>query len=658
MSTAQLRRSQAIAPFGPGAIHILKGGMAVVTAGLDYWYRESHDQNASASNEQLAAIRLQEPRLQASLGVTHFRIPPGPECALPGQPILAVPLFRFPTWFTCPRCGLMLRVGLGTGGMLHCQNKSCVKEPLQQVRFAAVCDHGHLQDFPWMEWVHREPAPACQGTLTYRAGGAGSLDDIRISCSCGKGRSLAGVMSGRFDDPENPAPDKRTGWSALSRRLASKADPEPGSDAAGDSVSSVFPCQGGKVWLGCPTGETCARPLRAVLINATNVHYARVASALWIPADGEPSTLKTLKSLMEAVEARSYIRLCRSTDDTPQVIAVKLKKKWPDRFGTFTADLVEQILKVHLGLEAPAQPTGTIQLDGDLGLRWPEYAQLSRKHETDDGSARLVVRMVDVNKLPDWLSAKVESVSLLDRLMETRVFAGFTRLMPAAPEGAPGAQTMLWNEMPDSEHRWLPGLQVYGEGLFIRFKEAPLRKWETVEAVNARIEPLRERYEQALQRTKRLREEVSPRRIMLHTLAHLLIRRLVFSCGYGSAALRERLYISSDAAHPMAGILIYTASGDCEGSLGGLVRMGEPENLAAIFAAALEDARWCSSDPVCSESGQQGGQGNDGLNIAACHSCALLPETSCELFNALLDRSLVIGSSSGDQVPFFGSGLS
>jgi hypothetical protein len=128
---------------------------------------------------------------------------------------------------------------------------------------------------------------------------------------------------------------------------------------------------------------------------------------------------------------------------------------------------------------------------------------------------------------------------------------------------------------------------------------------------------------------------------MLHTLAHILIRRLIFSCGYGSASLRERLYVTENKDYPMAGILIYTASGDCEGSMGGLVRMGEPEQLAVTFEAALEDARWCSSDPVCEESSLQGGQGTDGLNVAACHSCALLPETSCELFNRFLDRGLV-----------------
>jgi hypothetical protein len=131
------------------------------------------------------------------------------------------------------------------------------------------------------------------------------------------------------------------------------------------------------------------------------------------------------------------------------------------------------------------------------------------------------------------------------------------------------------------------------------------------------------------------------------------MRRLTFECGYGSSSLRERLYVSDAKEALMSGILIYTASGDSEGSLGGLVRMGEAGNFGRILGAALEDARWCSSDPVCAEAGNMGGQGTDGLNIAACHCCALMPETSCEQFNRLLDRQLVLSSLSSSGLGFF-----
>lgn len=80
----------------------------------------------------------------------------------------------------------------------------------------------------------------------------------------------------------------------------------------------------------------------------------------------------------------------------------------------------------------------------------------------------------------------------------------------------------------------------------------------------------------------------------------------------------------------MSGILIYTASGDSEGTMGGLVRQGRPDTFPTIFKRAIESAMTCSNDPVCSLSM---GQGRDSLNLSACYACTLVPETSCEEFN-------------------------
>ena len=102
----------------------------------------------------------------------------------------------------------------------------------------------------------------------------------------------------------------------------------------------------------------------------------------------------------------------------------------------------------------------------------------------------------------------------------------------------------------------------------------------------------------------------------------------------------------------MAGLLLYTASGDSEGTLGGLVRQGEPGRLDRTLAAALKNAAICSSDPLCIESA---GQGTHALNMAACHACSLLPETSCEEGNLLLDRVLVIGTPDEAATGFFGA---
>ena len=131
------------------------------------------------------------------------------------------------------------------------------------------------------------------------------------------------------------------------------------------------------------------------------------------------------------------------------------------------------------------------------------------------------------------------------------------------------------------------------------------------------------------------------------------MNRLSFECGYSSAALRERLYISDHPSAPMAGLLIYTADGDSEGTMGGLVRMGKPGHFEPMIRRALENAEWCSADPVCREMGAQSGQGPDSCNLAACHSCALVPETACEEFNRFLDRTLVVEDVTKSDLSFF-----
>jgi hypothetical protein len=191
---------------------------------------------------------------------------------------------------------------------------------------------------------------------------------------------------------------------------------------------------------------------------------------------------------------------------------------------------------------------------------------------------------------------------------------------------------LLWGDQPGN---WLPAIIVRGEGIFIRFNDDRLNDWEGNEQVQAAFE----RHLRCVGNDSQAPR--TPRFLFLHTLAHLLMRRLTFECGYGSSSLRERIYCHEATGHPMNAIVIYTASGDSDGSLGGLVRQGEPGRLEPTLRQAIEDGEWCSSDPVCSDIGRHGrGPGN--VNGAACHNCVLVAETSCEVFNKYLDRKFVI----------------
>src|SRR5262249_5097404 len=234
----------------------------------------------------------------------------------------------------------------------------------------------------------------------------------------------------------------------------------------------------------------------------------------------------------------------------------------------------------------------------------------------------------------------------------TRALTGFTRVFADTDRELADLQGMLRLAPPDE--MWLPAYMVFGEGIFLTLDEPRLRHWESQPEIQNRIEPLIARY-QAMRNARHLHgRRIGPRYVLLHTLAHLLINRLTFECGYSSAALRERIYVSENPAAPMAGILIYTAAGDAEGTLGGLVRMGKPGKLEPLLERALSGAQWCSAHPVCMEMGQSGGQGPDSLNLAACHGCCLVPQTACEGFNPPPRRRLLIGPFDNPSIGFFG----
>jgi hypothetical protein len=131
------------------------------------------------------------------------------------------------------------------------------------------------------------------------------------------------------------------------------------------------------------------------------------------------------------------------------------------------------------------------------------------------------------------------------------------------------------------------------------------------------------------------------------------MRQLSLECGYTAASLRERLYSRGpdDPNGPMAGLLIYTSAPDSEGTLGGLVSLGEPTTLERHILLALEAARLCASDPLCAENPP--GLRGQTLHAAACHACLFAPETSCERGNKYLDRSTLVKTVERDDLAFF-----
>jgi len=200
----------------------------------------------------------------------------------------------------------------------------------------------------------------------------------------------------------------------------------------------------------------------------------------------------------------------------------------------------------------------------------------------------------------------------------------------------------------DEHPLWLPALEVLGEGVFVRLDEEKLERWENSAFAQERAGRLRLAQEDVGERSLTAAMSVTPRSLVIHSLAHMLLDELSLSAGYPAASIRERVY----DAEGQAGILIYTATADGAGSLGGLAAQSHGERMGDTVARAVRRARWCTSDPICSEST---GSGVGGLNLAACHACLLVPETSCERFNLVLDRASVVGFPDRPAVGLFGS---
>jgi len=302
-----------------------------------------------------------------------------------------------------------------------------------------------------------------------------------------------------------------------------------------------------------------------------------------------------------------------------------------------SADTIWQILSSEMDADNDSSPK---QYEDEAELLREEWGVLLSPPEPSS-KAPFVVERVDFQELTGTLTAEeavvwaefqklVESVVLAKRIRIVRAFTGFRRLDPSGEMQKPGLNVNLG---------WLPAIEIYGEGVFLSLNQDAIKKWEAL-VPSRYTEEYMKSYESA---GYAFLPEPSPRFILLHTLAHLLIRQLCFECGYSASSLTERIYCDNT----MAGILIYTASSDSEGALGGLVREAQPERFYGIFKTALYRSSWCSNDPICSELPHQGIRG---LNRAACHACTLVAETSCAHANALLDRGALFGN---DDMPGF-----
>ncbi|WP_211293509.1 DrmB family protein [Streptomyces cacaoi] len=605
----KVRRAQTIVPFGVGGIIDLRGE-SFVAADIQSWSRRSEE--------------VKSPRLARKLGVQSFRsapvIPAGKAAfASRNGPVYV----RFPKWLFCPRCRRMAlwRPELEQADKQPACRRCAGGSQLAPMRFIQVCRAGHMADIDWHRWAHsrseNHDQRQCQARrLRFIAmPDSSGLEALRVAClSCHAGRSLAGISQ------KNVL--KRVGLACPGTHPWQSEGDEP---------------------------EICEETPQAVQRGASNVYFPVTHSAIDIPS---PADLPAEEEAAQRVFDHSLWPQFRSSEGSP--IAEALRQVISDHCSV-PESFVEGLRRRDTD-DAVAMPT-VVDADDDLSI--DEWAALSAPESVTESPtfsvrrSTLGVRSDDAGSLQK-LAAKIGSIVVADRVREVRALAGFSRYEPASSDDEDDEGGRVVKVGGASRAKWLPAVETYGEGIFLTVDEDHLSSWENLPAVRERTRRIEENLEASFQKD-RLRARsgpvLLPRFVMLHTLAHHFIRQLSYDSGYNAASLRERVYARSHAPGsdhpPQAGVFVYTAAGDAEGTLGGLVRQGRPPHLVETLVRLLESAQWCSQDPLCADST---GRSLANLNRAACHACTLLPETCCEAGNSLLDRTLLIGDG---EVPGF-----
>lgn len=581
-SNPGIRRSQIITTFGPGSIVDLQH-TSVMIAGTSLWPE--------------SAISIHEPVLERYLRVNEFRMPATGR----GRDLPAV---IFPQWYVCPTCYRLAPYRYYTMGGNH-RDGNPVKCPdcfkrVYPARLIVACKHGHIEDFPWEAWAHREDDRGVCGRpeLYLRPMGfTSSLADLRLECkACGAKTTMAGATV-----VEN---------------------------------LNFATCSGNRPWLMQPA--PCNEQPVPLQRGASNVYFGVHASTLSIPpwSRGIFQKLDRDWHYLKGLDDEASLRLLIGTMELPK------------RLDLSPEDTVKVIR------QRQAFERGESEELSEKQILYNECMAIHHGTEEADPDSEFTATPA---KIAPELEPYFQRAVLVERLREVRALVGFNRVEPSDPSNR---QNPALAPLSSPRLDWLPAVEIRGEGIYLQLDEARLARWSDID-MNAgavkRADTLNDAYLKMCKRRNWQPERViTPRFLLVHTLTHAVILQLALESGYASASLRERLYVfepDQDSGDPgIAGFLIYTATPDSEGSLGGLVRQGQPERLADSVLSAIQEASWCSSDPLCIESQ---GQGLDATSLAACHSCLLISETSCAQFNRYLDRAMLIGTLEDPSIGYF-----
>ncbi len=578
---AVIRRSQAVRTWGPGALLDLPTQSAIM-GGLDGWPPPGK------------LDRIDEPRLSQLLNGLPLYAPPRPP-ERDGEPKLGIGAFRFPEWFVVqePVAGrsdlsrrLVPRISLEAGARFD-------GHPVVATRFVMACPRGHIDDVPWRRFVHggttgtTGAGPSCRRQLWLdEKGTGGDLSELVVRCECGARRPL--IEAARWE--ERP----------------------------------LGHCTGRRPWLGGNDRETgCTAPARLLNRFASNVYFPQVLSVLSLPQDGSPL----------AQRVRSPWEVLKKVTSADQVGDLRgLVDALADLGAATDAEVFEEIQLA----KAPSKPDVSLkadELDALVGAPVGSGDGYPGEHPF------LAGRLPRDEWHHDARCDAIEAVVQVHRLREVMAITGFTRIDAPTIDPTTGQYDETATLAPIATNvTWYPAVESRGEGIFVQLSATAITAWLARPAVVDRLRSLAGAFERWREDHKTSWDFPGGPYVLLHTLSHLLMQSLAMRCGYPSSALKERVYV--DWERGRYGFLVYTATADVDGTLGGLV--AQAKNIEDHLVAALAEARLCSNDPVCALHDPKASLERRFTHGAACHGCTLVGETSCETRNEFLDRALVM----------------
>ncbi|WP_435242075.1 DrmB family protein [Streptomyces cucumeris] len=593
----EARPSHLMTTAGVGAVVDLPA-MSVMVRGLDTWN--------PIYQAEIIEPRLLE-RVQRVLGPQVRALRKAPWDAKESENAwtrVGVPVTPFPGWLRCPACHRLGPLG-GSGqfelvhrwgkraDLAKYVHKHCDKQGRTTInkrracipaRFVVVCEDGHIDDFPFVPFVHRNATKPCHGPrLTMRDAASTLGPQVTVVC-------LECDERGNIMDASG-----RDGWENLPR------------------------CRGRHPHL--QQFSPCGKNLRLMVLGASNLWFSVSASALHLPSG---------KSVPELV-AKNWEIL--SAQPSPEIVDLLIGKV-EDLRELREAD-ISVVWTAIQEIRSSGGPSTARPDESLLDAEWRLLSHPTTEKQDDD------FRAVPTPK-PSGYDQLLHQVVLVPRLRETSALLGFTRISaPGRQDLDPIQRVPLTRGKP----KWVPAADRRGEGIFLELREDAVRSWARQAEQNDRIIRLRRAYDQWLFNRSLPADPSFPvaRFLLLHTLSHLLIRQVALECGYSSASIRERLYLGAPN-NPAAGILLSTSASDSEGTLGGLVSLGEKRYLQRLLDQAFEDAAYCSSDPLCAEHVPE--DPSAALHAAACHACLFASETTCEVNNRWLDRAVLVDLTS------------